>query len=210
MQSTIQTPDPKNRRLNRIKLMILWLIPVGLMALAGISYYLVQSGRMSVGSTNNGILIQPPIQLNELLADSLQLQADEPGSPWQGKWTLVIRGNADCAPPCSAALQLSRQIHIRLDKNANRVQRLLLTDQLPLGAAIQTNIAEQHRFLKVATADAQALAEIDNATTSAAAEPAQFFVVDPQGWAMMYYLAEHEGNAVLKDLKHLLKYSVER
>ena len=48
------------------------------------------------------------------------------------------------------------------------------------------------------------------ATAEARQSEAQFFLVDPEGWAMMVYSAEHNGAAVLKDLKYLLKYSAER
>jgi len=210
MQTQSASVDARMRTKNRIKLLILWLVPFGLMAIAGLSYYLVQTGRLNVDSTNNGVLIRPPIQLNELLANSLQLQSGAGESPWLGKWTLIVRGDANCSSPCSEALHLSRQIHIRLDKNANRVQRILMADNLPLGESLQGVLADQHHYLRVATAGAAELEVLDSATTSTNGERAQFFVVDPQGWAMMYYLAEHEGNAILKDLKHLLKYSAER
>ena len=40
--------------------------------------------------------------------------------------------------------------------------------------------------------------------------PISFALVDPDGWLMMTYSPNHDGSQVLKDLKFLLKYSVER
>ena len=52
---------------NRFKLILLWMIPFGLMLLASVIYNLVQSGHISVASKNQGYLIQPPVQLGELV-----------------------------------------------------------------------------------------------------------------------------------------------
>ncbi len=209
---------PAQRRGNQIKLLVLWLVPIGLMAIAGICYYLVQTGQLNIGSKNHGALLQPPLQLHELLPEAQHLDvtghALEAGSLWQGKWTLVVRGGVGgqqaCDNRCQENLYLTRQLHIRLDKHANRVQRVLLS---PLGqapnkdAALSEFLQREHRLAKYYVAGETNLARLDAALRSGAGEAARFFIVDPAGWAMMYYLDEHNGNAMLKDLKHLLKYS---
>ena len=108
---------------NRFKLILLWMIPFGLMLLASVIYHLVQSGHISVASKNEGYLIQPPVQLSQLALTS-DKDAD---NIWHGKWTMVIRGGADCHQRCMDTLLLSRQIHIRLNKEANRTQRVYLS-----------------------------------------------------------------------------------
>jgi len=213
-QSVDHTPGSAQRRSNQLKLLILWLVPVGLMAIAGLCYYLVQTGQLSIGSKNHGVLIQPPLQLQELLQDLRpQEQAAMTAAgdaPWLGKWSLVVRGSAQCEQACRENLYLTRQLHIRLDKNANRVQRIYLSDSSVVSQEFKQFLADEHRLLKRYVADQTALAELDAALLAEQGERARFFIVDPAGWAMMYYLQEHNGNAMLQDLKHLLKYSRER
>ncbi len=194
---------------NRFKLILLWMVPFGLMILATVTFNLVQSGQLSVGSKNQGYLIQPPIQLSKLALTS------DKGSDniWLGKWTMVVRGGAACDQRCLDHLLLSRQIHIRLNKEANRTQRVYLSDASALTQPLSDHLAAEHHYLTVAHSPAEALAALDQAVLTAAeshqGQP-QFFLVDPEGWAMMVYTDQHDGAAVLKDLKYLLKYSAER
>ena len=194
---------------NRFKLILLWMIPFGLMLMASVIYHLVQSGHISVASKNEGYLIQPPAQLSQLALTS-DKDAD---NIWHGKWTMVIRGGADCDQRCMDTLLLSRQIHIRLNKEANRTQRVYLSDAAALSQPLSEHLAAEHHYLTIAYSDSLSLAPLDQAvlaTAEARQSEAQFFLVDPEGWAMMVYSAEHNGAAVLKDLKYLLKYSAER
>ena len=194
---------------NRFKLILLWMIPFGLMILASVIYNLVQSGQISVASKNQGYLIQPPVQLSKLALTS----SKEADNIWHGKWTMVIRGGEDCDQGCLDTLLLSRQIHIRLNKEANRTQRLYLSDAAALSPSLSEHLAAEHHYLTVAYSDSPSLAPLDQAvltTAEARQSEAKFILVDPEGWAMMVYSAEHDGAAVLKDLKYLLKYSAER
>ncbi len=217
-ENATTTLTPKQRRRNQIKLLILWLVPFGLMAIAGVVYYLVQTGQMSIGSNNNGDLIRPPVQLQQLFEQSGH---DDLANVWDDKWTMVIRTSGTCEEGCKQALYLSRQLHIRLDKQANRVQRILLIDNFQEDPELMPFLKQEHALLKVFVSDDAELAVLDAAVantvlnTSTAVESGenpivQFFLVDPQSWAMMVYHQGHEGNAVLKDLKHLLRYSKER
>lgn len=212
------TLTPAQVRINRIKLLVLWLVPVGLMAIAGAVYYLVQTGQLELGSKNHGALIRPPVQLHDMLAglqaynpaDGLQT----PASPWQGKWSMVVPALAACDERCRESLYLTRQLHIRLDKNANRVQRVLLSgpaaEKALTSQAFDQYVSEEHRLLKRYLAAGEGAGQLAPLLVAGSGETARFFLVDPQGWAMMAYFDEHDGNAILADLKHLLKYSRER
>ena len=118
------------RRSNQIKLLILWLIPVLLMATAGITYYLVQAGKLELGSKNNGVLVRPLLQMTELFKEgapgSIEGVEREAASLLQGKWTMIVRTKADCDQRCRDALYLSRQLHVRLNKDAYRVRRVYM------------------------------------------------------------------------------------
>ncbi|MDB2409267.1 hypothetical protein N9W57_01425 [Pseudomonadales bacterium] len=209
------TLSPQQVRANRIKLVLLWSVPFGLMAIAGLVYTMVQSGYISVGSKNEGVLIRPPIQLSELALTTSE--AVDKSSLWQDKWSIVVRGSADCDSTCSETLLLTRQIHIRLNKEANRVQRVYLSTESALSDELTAHLATENHYMKVAVVNSAAdqlnnsttMAELDTALAGSN-QAARFFIVDPDGWAMMYYLDEHDGGAILKDLKYLLKYSKER
>ena len=203
----MQNLSPREVKVNRIKLLILWLIPLGLMGIAALCYYLVQSGKMSIGSTNHGEFMSPPLNIVELTE-----QATSAATPFatNNKWSMVVRAEEDCDERCREALYLSRQIHIRLDKSANRVQRVLLVDSLPLSAETTDHIEQEHQLLKMVEVPLSSLEQIDGATQSAKGELPVFTLVDPDGWIMMAYYAEHEGNGMLKDIKHLLKITKER
>ncbi|MGB5323960.1 MAG: hypothetical protein WBN40_00875 [Pseudomonadales bacterium] len=220
MNQSASSLSPAQIRANRIKLLVLWLLPFGLMAIAGVCYYLVQTGQMQIGSKNHGVLLSPPLQLHEQLGKLSVLDAEGGAqllveSPWRNKWTLVVPAFDDCAERCSEALYLTRQLHIRLDKNANRVQRVLLAGpaaQAAVGSeAFNHMVNTEHSLLRrIVYSDASAVASLQPVLRADSGEQARFFIVDPDGWAMMYYLDEHDGNAMLADLKHLLKFSGQR
>ena len=206
-----KTFSPQEIRANRIKLLILWLVPFGLMAIAAAVYAMVQSGYISIGSKNHGELIRPPIQLSELAPTTNNSEYPSYPELWDKHWSLVIRGAGSCDQRCVDTLYLTRQLHVRLDKNANRAQRVYLSDA-PVGEELQALLAAEHRYMKVAVASKEQLAALDTvlARTGPEQADARFFLVDPQGWAMMAYLDRHEGGLILQDLKHLIKFSRER
>ena len=210
---------PKQVRSSRMKLVVLWAIPFGLMAIAAVVYHLVESGVISIGSKNEGVLIQPPIQLSGLaLTTNVAIARD---NIWAGKWSIVVRGGAECDADCLDTLLVTRQIHKRLNKEGNRVQRVYLSTAPVLSDELATHLAAENHYMKLAIVDEvanenvnqeasqDALMALDNVLASVN-QPVRFFLVDPDGWAMMYYLNEHDGVVILKDLKYLLKYSKER
>lgn len=206
-----KTFSPQEIRANRIKLLILWLVPFGLMAIAAVVYAMVQFGYISIGSKNHGELIRPPLQLSELAPTTNNSHNSTFPELWDKHWSLVIRGSGSCDQRCVDTLYLTRQLHVRLDKNANRAQRVYLSDA-PIAEELQTLLDAEHRYIKVAVASPAQLSALDTvlAKTGPEQASARFFLVDPQGWAMMAYLDHHEGGLILQDLKHLIKYSRER
>ena len=209
---TSEAKDIKQRRSNQIKLLILWLVPFGLMAIAGICYYLVMTGQLEIGSKNKGDLIRPAVQVKQVLS-----AADDPAlaDVWDGKWTMALRVIGHCDQQCRDALMLSRQLHIRLDKEANRVQRVMLVDQAIADPVLLSHLETEHSLLKVISLEAlrgsdalnrfdQLLQETVAGTKTPHEESAPelaFFLVDQSGYAMMTYHQGHDGNDILQDLK---------
>ena len=126
---TSQSDVLRQRQARRVLLLIAG-IPVGMMLAATALWWAVQQGYVdilgSVGTANHGDLINPPRLLSgvvfqhEGVADTLWEDLPE-------KWHLLVvqRGEA-CGEVCQQQLYQTRQIHVALGKDFNRVGRVLL------------------------------------------------------------------------------------
>ena len=104
------------------------------------AYWIFYSGIGLPSQTiNKGVLITPAKPLTNLIG------TDKLGSSYaldlQDKWSLITVTPGDCDIECRQFLFNSHQVHVRLAKEAHRIQRLLLliTDtpnwnQLPVSA----------------------------------------------------------------------------
>lgn len=221
-------------RNNRIKLLGLFAIVFVPMAVATSMYF--GSWGIPAGSTNNGELIWPPINISQLQATDAQGQPleqhfslDEPGArplKWdllspeadkdesESKWVLLVTGEQDCNKACQQALYTVRQVNIALGKEAKRVTRVLVSDQK--SNALPGDIAEQHPRLAIATTEKSALQQFATGGASNReginnsemnADSWNIWVVDPLGNVILRYEANRHGKDILKDMKRLLKLS---
>lgn len=156
-----------------------------------------------LGTTNHGELISSPLSIKEL---GLQKQN---GAAWKfddqkPKWRLLILGDEICSGSCEDMLHLTHQVHLRLGKNAHRLERIYISSALPKEELVN-RISQDHPYLVVLEADPKVLEswlqQIPNVAKGNA------LLVDPKGLAMMRYGPEHEGSGMLEDINHLLKYS---
>lgn len=162
-----------------------------------------------LGTKNNGVLIKPPMQLAQL---PIRFAGGDPFNyaKLRPQWTLLFPVGSHCDKQCQQTLYITRQIHIALGKNADRVRRFLLATDYPLDAEFE-QLLQQHPKLQVLKTDAQALEQF--VAPAGDLHPVQqhlFFLVDPQGWVMMYYSPEHGGKAIMADIKLLLANSHEQ
>lgn len=193
----------------------LWLIIVPLIGVFAGAYLLVPKNEAEkarllslLGTSNKGVLLRPATPV-------VGLAAHYEGAPWvwaelKPKWRMIIPVTGGCDQACQDLLYISRQVHIRLDKNAHRVERVLLNLGAPLDDNTREFLAREHPYLKLVSADLEAFKAL-LAPTDADWQAAQLrlFLADQQGDLMMYYTPEHEGGHILADLRHLLKYSPE-
>jgi hypothetical protein len=137
------------------------------------------------GSTAHGTLIQPPVPLQntELFND---------------KWTLLYVGEGGCDAACLNALYVARQTRLLLNKDMQRVHRVLLTTA-PVDRA---EFEREHPGVAVVQAD-QSLLRAFPAEQRANG----LFIVDPLGNLVMRYDARENPKGLLDDLKKLLKLS---
>ena len=144
---------------------------------------------------NHGNLIQPPRPMPEsglLRTDGQPL----PSANLRGKWLLVLSVEGGCAAPCLESLQQMTQVHRALNKEQDRLRRVLITSEgSPTPAQIPPDLV-------AVTIDAQAQTAWSNAFVDDG-----LFIADPMGNVIMRYPDPTATRGVLKDLERLLKYS---
>lgn len=158
------------------------------------------------GGSSHGELIAPPKALQ------LSPVADLHGKPfgnaqWKAKWSLVYVSAAGCATECQEQIHLLRQIHVSLNKEIDRVQRVLIvpsfTDQAEL-TLIQQNYPD---LIVLAGPAAASLAQQFDLPGKPAMAAGRVYLVDPLGNLMMSYPSGYQPKGLREDMTRLLKYS---
>jgi cytochrome oxidase Cu insertion factor (SCO1/SenC/PrrC family) len=129
---------------------------------------------------------------------------DIPGTLWHEKWSIVLIAD-QCDPVCEARLYDVRQIHASLEKNMNRVQRILITHQQSL-EALRIKYPDLI-ILSEPKQDIDALVSQFKRDDPNVFDAHAVYLVDPLGNWMMKYGAEIEAKDIRKDVEHLLRYS---
>ena len=155
------------------------------------------------GTTNQGHLVKPVVDLSSLLAD-LSLD-DKP------KWQVIIAGGNGCDQNCEQVLFNTKQIHMLLGKLTGRVHRLYLPDADQLQVLDLDQLRLEHPYLQLlATDPARLRALLQGSSGDWDMRDTRYFVVTPDHQAILYYTATDDADGLLDDLKHLLKYSPDR
>ncbi len=208
---------------NRMVLLLIAGVPVTVILGATWLWYFVVRGDLdlvgALGTANRGTLVQPPRQI-----DNAPL-SDQSGLPLhfrdlQPKWTmLVANAGGDCDSACESKLYLTRQIHVALGKEFNRVQRVYisdtaandtalavtaLSDDHPVPASFADYLAREQRGVRALMTDAEG---IEALFPESRRDPGTWYLVDPAGWIMMSYNRDTSYKDVIADLKFLLKNS---
>ena len=153
------------------------------------------------GTTNQGQLVKPALDISEVLAGIPQTE--------KPKWQVVIAGGEICDKNCEDMLLNTRQIHMLLGKYTGRVQRIFLYG--PNQILDSEWLAQEHPFLLLDSLDTDKFKQLlANSSAEWDMTETRFFVVTPDNKAILYFTAEDDANGLLDDLKHLLKYSPDR
>lgn len=216
-------PVLQQKRARRILLLITG-IPVAMMLAATALWWIVEAGYVNVvdrfGTANHGDLITPPRSVSEIVfrheGVAEVLWRDLPV-----KWRLlVVQRGETCDIVCQQQLYQTRQIHLALGKDFNRVDRVLWSDTAPDGVLLVRDelsqgdgakplslaawLAREHQGLTPLTLPPSMLEAL---VPEASLSPAQWYVVDPAGWIMMRMSDELHYKDVISDLRFLLKHS---
>lgn len=178
----------KKQHANRLSLIAILVVSVVPLILAILMYFM-QWG-VPTNRTNNGLLISPPGQWQDLNAQLMsEANYDDSGA----NWTLLVQLDGACDESCNTNLHTLRQVHLALGKEAHRVKRSLI---VATSDGMETITSEYPNMQLVKITNADILSQ-----------GAGIYVVDPLGNIMMFYAFEQIGKPMLKDMKKLLRTS---
>jgi hypothetical protein len=214
--------DPAAVNRSRLVLLLIAGIPVIMILAATWLWYFVARGELdlvgTLGTANNGELLDPPQQIAGLApvdqaGNRFDFTAGEP------RWTLLVPAPGACDAACEHRLYLTRQIHVAMGKEFNRLRRAwvgsasvagtplaveTLSDGKPAPAGFRDYLYREQIGLLTLRAGDGRLREF---FPRLAAQPDSWYLVDPAGWVMMAYDGDVGYKDVISDLKFLLKNS---
>lgn len=179
----------------RIQLFLISLVFFGPLILA-VWLYFGGSGLQPMGRTNHGALLEPVLNIRDVLPDSAIHTHNE------GHWLLVYPNEEGCDVTCERALYTLRQSRLMLGKEMERLVRVFLHGNSAVDTVF---IAEQHAGL-VALEDSR-LSELLNKKKPGELATGGFYLVDPLGNLVMYFRPDIDPSAMVEDIKHLLELS---
>lgn len=158
------------------------------------------------GGSSHGELIAPPKTLQLPPVQDLHGKAFG-AEQWKAKWNVVYIAASGCAAECQKQIHLLRQIHVSLNKEIDRVQRILLVPAVT-GQAELAAIQQRYPDLVVLTGhEAAALAQQFALPGHPAGTAGRVYLVDPLGNLMMSYPPGYDPKGLREDMTRLLKYS---
>jgi hypothetical protein len=156
-----------------------------------------------LGTTNIGELVKPTLDFSWVLSE-----LEETEKP---KWKVVTVGGVGCDAVCESMLFNSRQVHMLLGKSTRRVERVYLPDMATMDSEQIANLKMVHPFLTILPVKAADFAQvIAGSSADWNMQESRHFVVTPDQKSILYHTQEQDGDGLLDDLKHLLKYSPDR
>jgi cytochrome oxidase Cu insertion factor (SCO1/SenC/PrrC family) len=147
---------------------------------------------------NYGELLLPPVQVT-----THRLEAPDGGTfafgELAGRWVMVASDSGECPATCREKLEAMRQVRLALGREAGRVERVFVVDDLRRPGA---------RLLEEFSGTRLALTPTGLALPAGGAnDRAHVYLVDPRGNVMMRWPAGADRKRMLGDLKRLLKAS---
>jgi len=208
---------------NRMVLLLIGGLPVTMILVSTWLWYFVVRGHLdlvgTLGTANQGTLIQPPRQIDEYeFLDDTGQRVLYAGLP--PRWTMIIPGQgARCGEVCERNLYETRQIRVAMGKDFNRLRRFYvsrqaagdthlavrtLSDGRPAPADFAAYLQQEHGSLEALTLSPAAY---DALFREHGVDESTWYLVDPAGWIMMSYNKDDSYKDVIADLKFLLKNS---
>ncbi|TXS92659.1 hypothetical protein FVW59_07755 [Parahaliea aestuarii] len=198
-------------------------LPVTMILAATWLWFFVVKGNLDIvgmlGTANRGQLVQPPRQLAEAGLTQVDGSAFD-FAALELQWTFVVANeSASCDAACEHLLYLTRQIHLAMGKEYNRIRRFYVSDVVPADTRLEVDhlsdghplpanfagyLQREHGEMRVLQGDTGQMRSLFAEHASA---PDSWYLVDPAGWIMMRYDDSVSYKDVIADLKFLLKNS---
>lgn len=200
--------EAPNKKRGQIQALLLMLVVAAPMIAAYIIYH--TGVGIPTGTVNKGALLAPPQYFPDLptrYADGGAWQLDDEPT----RWRYVIPGTGSCDQLCRDNLYLTRQVHIRLNEKARRVERYYLLLDSSIEPQFAAYLEQEHPRLRILEAPRDALNNMLSKTNTGANPDrnGQYFLMDQEGYLMMSYGPNTDGADLLKDIKKMLKTSYE-
>lgn len=159
-------------------------------------------------TVNNGTMIAPAADANAWLDHAA---GEKPEFNRLGIWRIYLPVDGECGESCQQNFYTTRQVHIRLAEKSARVERYAVNLAGHAGETLLEQMAADHPGMKHLTVEAELWQEwLANTNVPADLQQTHYYLmVDPAGFAMMYYTADHHGNELLEDIKRILRFSPE-
>jgi cytochrome oxidase Cu insertion factor (SCO1/SenC/PrrC family) len=149
-----------------------------------------------------GNLVQPPKPLNFTKLQDAQGREIKP-EQWLKKWSVVTLDSTDCAESCQADMHLLKQINTSLNKDAHRLQRVII---MPTEQNVDKISQLQNKYPDLVIL-AGTNAEVVKLSNQFNVAGGHFYLIDPLGNLMMSYPKNAEPKGMRSDLIRLLKNS---
>ena len=147
---------------------------------------------------NYGELLLPPAQVTSQRLDAAGGGAFAFGEV-AGKWVMVASDSGECSAACRGKLETMRQVRLALGREAGRVERVFVVDDLRRPDPV---LLEEFAGTRLALTPTGL-----TLPTGAANDRAHVYLVDPRGNVMLRWPAGADRKRMLGDLKRLLKAS---
>jgi len=179
----------------RLQLLLIALVFLGPLVLATWLYF-GGSALQPAGRTNHGELLQPLINIRDVLPESPIHEHND------GHWLLIYPNSAVCDAGCEFALYTLRQSRLMLGKEMGRLVRVFLYGE---SAPDTVYLADEHAGL-ITLSDSGFSTLLNNKRPSELTAGG-YYLVDPLGNLVMYFPPDIEPGDMVADIKRLLKFS---
>jgi hypothetical protein len=191
------TPDEIRR--SRIKAGLLFAIAIVPLIAATTMYY---TGWGIPGSTtNNGEFVDTQDRISDL---NLDTSDNEPFTRRflpeneDAKWWIIVTAD-NCEQACRQWLEVSRSVHRRLHRDADRVRRGFVV--------ADGSVPDPADHPRIVTLNGPDGGNPFSSKARASDKDGTVFVVDPMGNLVLRYDSRHNGTDLLDDVEHLLDSS---
>ena len=199
MSEFSQTPPPARSKKTFYLLVLVFILPFTMAVLLHLF-------DLKPSSKSYGNLVQPPKSLQFPELKDTQGKPFKPAQ-WNKIWTIVTVDSTGCNAPCLARVHILKQVHTSMNKEVDRVQRILL---VPADIKVEAFSDLQKKYpdlIILVGADTETVKFSAQFTTDKDSVEPHIFLVDPLGNLMMSYPDKFDPKGLRSDLTRLLKNS---